>query len=167
MELDQLRQDILSWSENFVEKPHPALGGWPPCPFARSARLKNTIGIFVGTDPYYDLKNRSNQGMGSYEVVIYAYDPAEWNHELFHSSLEQANQDFLQANDLIALEDHPHDPEVVNGIVMNQGQYALALVQPLADLDQRAAGMAAKGFYDTWPEPYLKQLFHHRRDPRT
>jgi hypothetical protein len=95
MELEQLRQDILSWSENFVERPHPALGGWALCPFARSARLKNTVGIFVGVDPCYDLKNRSNQGMGSYEVAIYAYDPAEWNYELFSSSLEQANQDFL------------------------------------------------------------------------
>ena len=167
MELEQLRQDILSWSENFVEKPHSALGGWPPCPFARSARLKNTVGIFVGVDPYYDLKHRSQHGMGSYEVIIYAYDPEEWNYELFSSSLEQANQEFLRHNDLIALEDHPADPEIVNGIVMNQGKYALALVQPLEDLNQRAAGMAAKGFYDTWPEPYLKQLFHHRRDPRT
>jgi hypothetical protein len=167
MELQQLRQDILAWSENFVEKPHPALGGWPPCPFARSARLKNTIGIFVGTDPYYDLKNRSSQGMGQYEVVIYAYDPEEWNHNLFSSSLEQANQDFLQYNDLIVLEDHPADVENVNGVIMNQGKYALALVQPLADLDQRAKGMAQKGFYHAWPEEYLKVLFQHRTDPRT
>jgi hypothetical protein len=28
-----------SWIENFVEVPHPALGGWPPCPYARKARL--------------------------------------------------------------------------------------------------------------------------------
>jgi len=167
MKLQQLRQDILTWSENFVEKPHPALGGWPPCPFARSARLKNTIGIFVGTDPYYDLKNRSSQGMGQYEVVIYAYDPEEWNHNLFSSSLEQANQDFLQYNDLIVLEDHPADVENVNGVIMNQGKYALALVQPLADLDQRAKGMAQKGFYHAWPEEYLKVLFQHRTDPRT
>jgi hypothetical protein len=167
MELEQLRQDILHWSENFVERPHPALGGWAPCPFARSARLKNTIGIFVGTDPYYDLKNRNNQGMGPYEVVIYAYDPAEWNYDLFSTSLAQANHEFLQHNDLIALEDHPDDPEIVNGIQMNQGQYALALVQPLADLDQRARGMAQKGFYHAWPEEYLKILFQHRKDPRT
>lgn len=167
MELEQLRQDILSWSENFVEKPHPALGGWAPCPFARSARLKNTVGIFVGVDPYYDLKHRSQHGMGSYEVIIYAYDPEEWNYELFSSSLEQANQEFLHHNDLIALEDHPADPEIVNGIVMNQGKYALALVQPLEDLNQRAAGMAAKGFYHGWPEEYLQDLFRYRRDPRS
>jgi hypothetical protein len=26
--------------------------------------------------------------------------------------------------------------------------------------------MAQKGFYDTWPEDYLKTLFAHRQDPR-
>jgi hypothetical protein len=77
-----------------------------------------------------------------------------------------ANEEFLLARDLIVLEDHPADVELVNGVTMNQGTYALALVQSLSDLDQRAAQMAAKGFYDTWPEDYLKPLFNHRQDPR-
>jgi hypothetical protein len=81
--------------------------------------------------------------------------------------LEQANQEFLHRNDLIALEDHPADPEIVNGIVMNQGKYALALVQSLSDLNEKAASMGKKGFYNTWPEEYLQALFHHRQDPRT
>jgi hypothetical protein len=70
-------------------------------------------------------------------------------------------------NDLLALEDHPGDPEIVNGVVMNQGTYALVLVQSLSDLNQKAKAMAAKGFYDTWPEEYLKALFQHREDPRS
>ena len=167
IDAQQLRTDILSWSENFVEVPHPALGGFPPCPFARSARLKNTVGIFVGSDPYFDLKNRSRYGMGNYEVVVYAYDPAEWERSVFSASIEQANQEFLHHCDLIALEDHPADPEIVNGISMNQGKYALALCQPLTDLNQRAKLMADKGFYNSWPDDYLKVLFHHRQDPRS
>jgi len=166
MDAEQVRQDILAWVENFVERPHPALGGWPPCPYARSARLKNTVEIFLGSDPYYDLKNRSRWGMGKYEVIVYAYDPAEWSYELFSSSIDQANKEFLVTNDLLALEDHPSDPEIVNGVCMNQGQYALALVQSLSDLDARAKLIANKGFYDTWPEEYLKPLFKHRKDPR-
>ena len=166
MNQTQVHQDILCWIETFVEVPHPALGGWPPCPFARSARLKNTIAVLVGTDPYEDLKNRSKQGMENYEVVVYAYDPVVWPYEMFSKSLELANHEFLNHRDLIALEDHPSDPEIVNGITMNQGTYALALVQPLADLNQRAASMAEKGFYTTWPEEYLKVLFKHRIDPR-
>lgn len=166
MDQEQLQKDILVWMRNFVEVPHPALGNWPPCPFARQARLQGTVGIFAGSDPYYNLKNRARWGMGRYEVIVYAYDPREWPRDLFASSLEQANQEFLLRNNLIVLEDHPDDAEIVNGVAMNQGQYALALVQPLEDLNQRAAGMAKKGFYDAWPEQYLTELFKHRRDPR-
>ena len=78
LNIDQVTQDITQWIQNFVEVPHPALGGWPPCPFARQARLNRTIQVLVGADPYFDLKNRSRWGMGAHEVIVYAYDPAEW-----------------------------------------------------------------------------------------
>jgi hypothetical protein len=122
--------------------------------------------VFIGSDPYYDLKNRARNGMGNREVVVYAYDPVEWPHDLFAASLAHANQDFLLAADILALEDHPADQEIVNGICMNQGTYALALVQSLSDLDTKAKQMASKGFYDSWPEDYLQALFQHRKDPR-
>ena len=166
MDIDQVKQDIEKWITDFVEVPHPALGGFPPCPYARSARLKQSYDIFIGSDPYFDLKNRARYGMGTREVVVYAYDPVEWPRDLFASSLDQANRDFLLAADILALEDHPDDQEIVNGICMNQGTYALALVQSLSDLDTKAQLMASKGFYDSWPEPYLVDLFQHRKDPR-
>ena len=167
MDIDQVKRDIEQWIVDFVEVPHPALGGFPPCPYARSARLKQSYDIFIGSDPYFDLKNRARYGMGNREVVVYAYDPVEWPRDLFASSLDQANRDFLLAADILALEDHPDDQEIVNGICMNQGTYALALVQSLSDLDTKAQSMASKGFYNTWPEPYLVNLFQHRKDPRT
>jgi hypothetical protein len=49
---------------------------------------------------------------------------------------------------------------------MNQGTYALALVQCLSKLDAASSQIYNKGFYDSWPEDYLKQLFQHRKDPR-
>ena len=166
LDLDQVTQDILHWVENFVEVPHPALGNWAPCPFARKARLSGTVKIIVGSDPYFDLFTRCRDGLGTAEVIVYAYDPAEWDHATFHSSLEQANREFLLANDLLVLEDHPADPEIVNGVSMNQGTYALAMCQSLSDLDIKAQQMAQKGFYHNWPESYLETLFQHRKDPR-
>jgi hypothetical protein len=166
MDLEQVRADIESWIENFVEVPHPALGGFPPCPFARQARIKRTFEVYLGTDPYYDLKNRARWGMGNREVIIYAYDPAEWSRELFSASIESANTEHLLRADILALEDHPDDVENVNGVIMNQGQYALVLVQSLSDLNAKAQQMANKGFYHDWPEEYLQGLFQHRQDPR-
>ena len=166
MDIEQVKQDIESWIKNFVEVPHPALGGFPPCPFARQARMKRTFEVYLGTDPYYDLKNRARWGMGDREVIIYVYDPAEWSRELFSASIESANYEHLLRADILALEDHPADVENVNGVIMNQGQYALALVQCLSDLNTKAQQMASKGFYHNWPEEYLQGLFHHRQDPR-
>jgi len=166
MDIDQVRQDIEQWIVAFVEIPHPALGGFPPCPYARSARLKKSYEIYIGADPYYDLKNRARYGMGNKEVVIYVYDPKEWNHDIFASSIEAANTEFLLPADILALEDHPDDVENVNGVIMNQGKYAMILVQSLSDLNTKAKLVAQKGFYDTWSEEYLQALFRHREDPR-
>ena len=163
---DTVTADILAWSETFVEVPHPALGGWPQCPFARSARLNKTIQVLTGADPYFDLRNRARWGMGQYEVIVYAYDPEDWPYERFHSAIESANTEILLARDMLALEDHPADVEDVNGVVMNQGKYALVLVQSLSKLNTAARQMESKEFYHTWPETYLSGLFRHRVDPR-
>jgi hypothetical protein len=166
LNLETVKQDIEQWIVNFVEVPHPALGNFPPCPYARSARLKRSYEVYLGVDPLYDLKHVSRWGLRGREVVIYAYDPEEWPHSLFSASIDIANRELLAPQDIIALEDHPDDLEMVNGVCMNQGQYALALIQSLSDLNTKAQQLATKGFYHSWPEEYLQGLFQHRQDPR-
>jgi len=34
---------VVRWSEGFIEQPHEIFGDLPVCPFARAARLKQTI----------------------------------------------------------------------------------------------------------------------------
>lgn len=166
MDLDQVRKDIEHWIETFVEVPNPSLGGWPPCPYARRARLDQSFDIRLGTDVYKDLMNLATSGLQGREVIIYVYDPLAWPRDQFARDIEAVNQGFLLPQDIIALEDHPADPEWVNGVCMNQGTYALALCQSVTDLNAKAQAMARKGFYQAWPEDYLQQLFHHRKDPR-
>jgi hypothetical protein len=166
LNLAQVEQDILHWIENFVEVAHPALGGWAPCPYARKARLDRDFEVRLGLAPIHDLVKISRNGLNGKSVVIIAYDPKECTHERLSKEIDIANQEFLLPQDMLALEDHPDDPEIVNGVCMNQGTYALALVQGLSDLNQKARLVAKKGFYNTWPEEYLQALFQHREDPR-
>lgn len=166
MDLEQVKQDIEKWIVDFVEVSNPALGGWPPCPYARKARLDQSYEIRLGTDVYQDLMKLASIGLQGKEVIIYAYDPTQWPQKQFAQDLESVNIGFLLPQDIIALEDHPDDQEWVNGVCMNQGRYALALCQSVSDLNSKARVMASKGFYDTWPDDYLKQLFRHRQDPR-
>jgi hypothetical protein len=166
LDLATVTHNIEHWIETFVEVPHPALGGWAPCPYARKARLDRDFEVRVGINPYFDLKAVSHTGI-SKSVVIFAYESTAYSYEQFHTYIDSANTEFLLGYDLLALEDHPAAPEVVNGVSMNQGTYALALVQSLSDLNQKAQLMARQGFYNTWPESYLQELFQHRQDPRS
>jgi len=166
LDLAHVSQDIEHWIENFVEVPHPALGGWAPCPYARRARLDRDFEIRIGADLYHDLKALSQTGIDC-SVVIFVYKSSSYTPKQFSMQLQSANAEFLVDQDLLALEDHPELPEIVNGVSMNQGTYALALVQSLSDLDRRAQTIAQKGFYDSWPKDYLQELFKHRQDPRS
>ena len=166
LNLETVKQDIERWIVDFVEVPHPALGGWAPCPYARKARLDRDFTVRVGVNPYFDLLNVAKDGLGGKSVLIIAYDPNEFFYSQFTSDIKAANEEALLRNNLLALEDHPGDQEIVNGVCMNQGTYALALVQSLVDLNEKAQLVAKKGFYNTWPEDYLQALFKHRTDPR-
>ena len=48
LDLATVTADIARWIETFVEVPHPALGGWAPCPYARQARLNQEYAV-LGT----------------------------------------------------------------------------------------------------------------------
>jgi hypothetical protein len=166
LDLEQVQYDIERWMANFLEVPHPALGNWAPCPYARRARLDRDFEVRLGVNPYLDLKDLAQTGIAK-SVIILVYESTAYLPEQFHAQLELANTEFLLAKDLLVLEDHPDLSEIVNGVSMNQGTYALALVQSLSDLNHKAKLMARKGFYNTWPEEYLQDLFNHREDPRS
>jgi hypothetical protein len=166
LNLNTVKADIEHWIVNFVEVPDPALNGWPPCPYARKARLERDFEVKLGLSPMHDLIDLAQTGLGGKSVVLVVYDPKFISHEELESAIVIVNQKHLIPNNLIALEDHPDDPEIVNGISMNQGKYAMALVQNLSDLNAKAKQMASKGFYESWPEDYLELLFENREDPR-
>lgn len=164
MNISQARADILSWIENFVERPNVALNGWPPCPYARRARLAGLVEIRAGgAAPYSDLRLVD---MDHHDVIILVYEPSKFVPDEFDAEVAAANAAYLIGKDLIALADHPGSPEYVNGVCMNQQQWAMVFIQNLTKLDLAAQDLARKGFYRDWPDHYLSVLFHNRRDPR-
>ena len=117
MDLAQVTRDIESWIKNFVEVPHPAMGGWAPCPYARRARLDRDFEVRLGQHLADDLLTISSAPLLK-SVVILVYDANAYPCDQFHATVDQANQQHLVPRDLIALEDHPRDPEVVNGVAI-------------------------------------------------
>lgn len=160
----QVTQDIFNWITNFVEVPHPALAGWAPCPYARQARITGTVTVQLGQDPAQDLQHYIDQGMAQLEVAVLVYDPVVWPLAEFRLNWRAALPG-IQAAGLYVLEDHPAELETVNGVIMNQGDYAILFVQSRSKLESAAQQVASKGYYHGWSREYLDGLFEGREDP--
>ena len=168
MVIDQVKTDIEDWLINFVEVPHPALGNWPPCPFARQSRLRNKYDVRLGADVERDLfLFAKKQYLGKNDVVIFAYAPDQYDDAYFNWAVDTMNtsKGFRKRN-LLALADHPDTIETHNGVCFNMGKYALVLIQDKTKLNDHARMLAHRGYYDEWDEEYLQEIFAHRKDPR-
>jgi hypothetical protein len=164
MNFEQAQRDITNWITGFVEKPNAKLNGWPPCPHARKARLDGQFEIRQGrVDPYTDLRHVE---MGDKMVFAYVYEPDKFTAKEFNDQIQAVNAGFLVPRDIIALADHPDDKEEIMDVIMNQGTWTIAFVQPLSKLNHFAQLIAGRGYYNGWPEDYLKALFEFRKDPR-
>ena len=156
MDQKQVTEKLLAWMQEFVEVPHPSMGNWPPCPYARQARLNNNIDIRAGIDPLTDCLRMEHDDW-SKEVVVYWYDPAKFPADAFVADVEQANQHLLK-KDIVALEDHPNVEEIVSNIRMNFGYCAIIVIQKNSKLNSAADQLKEKGYYHTWSQEDLDKI---------
>ena len=83
-------------------------------------------------------------------VVVYA-DKDELTPNELKTIVDDFNR-FARDKDVVALEDHPNDPEILNGVSMNFGKAILILVQRLSKLNKASDILKKKGYYDNWPK---------------
>jgi hypothetical protein len=150
---------LLKWMEEFVEKPHPSLGGWPPCPFARQARLGRNIDIRQGINVYEDCVGLVDYEW-SKEVVVFWYD-STIDPETFLDDVNRANS-ILLSKDIVALEDHPNTEEIISGVKMNFGLCPIIVLQKNSKLNEAADQIKEKGYYHTWDQKDIDKIVSWR-----
>lgn len=150
---EKIREQLIDWMQSFVEVPNDRLGNWAPCPYARQARINNKIyiGFGGGIAVLFDVLEVLPQLDERYDVAVFCYDHTEFTPKEFSNFVYNLNADIMPKG-YVALEDHPDDPEYVNGVQMNFGHCALLLVQRLDKLNNAADQLRAKGYYDLWEQ---------------
>lgn len=162
MDKELITEELNKWIVDFVEKPNPLLNDWAPCPFARQARLSNKIEI-VFSEPrkLKDTIVKNIHVLDDKDVLIICFDHEGIHYELLKEVVRLQNAK-LAKNNYVILEDHPDDPEVLNGVKMNFGKCGLLLVQKLSKLNSASDQLREKGYYDAWPEENLEEVVNWR-----
>jgi len=157
MKFDQARQSILSWIENFVEVANPDLNGWPPCPFARRTRLEHRLDIRPGASLLVDGYDVVDTWNDRYDVVITVYSRHKYSSTEVADAVAALNKMSLP-KDILFLDDHPDDTELVNNVCMNQGEYILVLTQRFSKVNDASADLKSQGYYKLWPNDYYDKV---------
>lgn len=159
-----MKDKIVKWIDEFVSVYNKDIDAIP-CPFAKSAVLKNTIRYaeFTSDSITSELSNLGSNWNDAYEVVVLYAHASEMTPEHLSHIVYEFNKRFRET-DIAALEDHPHDIEHVNGVSMNFGEGILILVQRLSKINIASEKLASQGYYDNWSQEYYDEVVGWRLD---
>lgn len=160
MDEQRIKQQLEHWLVNFVEEQNILLNNWPPCPYARQARLSNKI-LTVFDSPLEIHKYITR--LEEYDVVILCYDHTKFSAGQIELFTKHVNS-VLMLQDFVVLEDHPDSVEIVNGLPMNFNECGLLILQKLSKLNTAADQLRDKGYYNTWSKENLEDVVYWRYD---
>jgi hypothetical protein len=160
MDEQSIRQQLEHWLANFVEQPNPLLNNWPPCPYARQARLsKQILTVF---DSPLEIAQYTNR-LDDYDVVVLCFDHTLFSANQIELFTTHVNS-ILMWQDCVVLYDHPDSEEFINGAKMNFGKCGLLIFQRLSKLNTAADQLREKGYYHTWSQENLDEVVNWRYD---
>lgn len=155
---EHIQQQLDQWLVNFVEANHEGLNNWPPCPYARSARLRGLIAtVFAEPQQFKDAIYQGMQTLADQDVVVICFDHHNIDPQALQEFVEGINRDIMP-QDFVVLDDHPHSPEYVNGVCMNFGVCGLLLLQRLSKLTDASQRLQSQGYYNAWDAKALAEV---------
>ena len=156
-----LASDIESWILNTLSTRSEVFNGLPPCPYAKSAWLDDKVKVHHITGEYFDPKMHISAELENYtyhwpkgkEVVVLGCDPTLITAEELSRVIDD-RYNLLSKRGYTALEDHPFEREEVAGVHLNQGEWALVLLQPTDKLVEARKWLESKNYYKNWDADY-------------
>jgi len=149
------QQYLTNWMKSFVEKPHPFLGGLPPCPYAQKARLDNKVVMkWIGKneDDGNVFIHIANETFKHTEVLILITDRKRWTWRYTYKLRCELNRLF-DKDDKVVLEDHPDYGEKIGNIDMSNGRYTLLFVQKRSKLNRFSKILEkTTDYYKNWSD---------------
>jgi len=160
----QIWKEIRLWSEKVLEVPSPGFANLPPCPFARTAWLKNNVVVYVTTELGDVVELKSVLPADEEQLHLFAWtDYQQITAVEFNQWIEDQNQNhfgvWLMGFHPDATE-NPLTPEF-EGLI--EDDYAIVLVQSLSKLVDASETLKKTKYYDKFPAEDM-QYIHRRKE---
>ena len=171
-----ITEDILEWSEKYLEPKNKHLGNVPVCPSARTARLKKTYRILEckNFNAFQDaiIEGAKLAKDPDIQIVIVGCKDIEYSVEELSSVLDILNR-VLVPQDIYLMGFHPWDEEedepvefLDTGEWSPDNEFMMVLIQKFDELEKASDNLRKTGYYDQWPSDYYEGTVLKRQSYR-
>ena len=164
--MKSITEDILQWSEYFLEPKNKHLGDVPVCPYAKQARLKKTYRI-LECHNFANFQDTIIEGAKlvkdpNIQIVIVGCDDIGYTVDEFDSVIDILNR-VMVPQDVYLMGSHPHDEEedepvefLETGDWQPDNEVMMALIQKYDELEKASDNLRKTGYYSHWPRDYYE-----------
>ena len=142
--MTSITDDILTWSEKYLEPKNQYLGDVPVCPYARMARMKETYRVLEchDHDKFLDtiLQGVELAKDPDIQIVVVGCDDIQY---------EVEDVDFLDTDGWA--------PE---------NEFIMVLIQKFDELEKASDNLRKTGYYSHWPSDYYEGTVLKRQSYR-
>ena len=174
--MTSITDDILTWSEKYLEPKNKHLGDVPVCPYARMARLKKTYRILEcrNFEKFLDtiLQAAEMAKDPEIQIVIVGCDDIQYEPEELAAVIHAYNLVFVP-QDIYMMCSHPYDDEEEEDIEFldtddwePSNSFMMVLVQKFDELEKASDNLRKPGYYQHWPSDYYEGTVNKRKSYR-
>ena len=163
-----IKEDILSWSKDFLEIPNKHLNNFSVCPYAKKTRLDNHINIIEHNDSSTYLEaviKEADNFKGKISIVacsdlsITADELADYIHALNYVYVPR---------DVYLMASHPEDFDEEIDFLQDtawesHNDFLMVLIQSFDELEEASTSLKKIGYYDNWNEDYFSGTVEQRK----
>ena len=175
--MTSITDDILTWSEKYLEPKNKHLGNVPVCPYARMARLQKTYRILEcrNFEKFLDtiLQAAEMAKDPEIQIVIVGCDDIQYEPEELAAVIHAYNLVFVP-QDIYMMCSHPYDDEEEEDIEFldtddwePSNSFMMVLVQKFDELEKASDNLRKTGYYQHWPSDYYEGTVNKRKSYRT
>ena len=174
--MTSITDDILTWSEKYLEPKNKHLGNVPVCPYARMARLQKTYRILEcrNFEKFLDtiLQAAEMAKDPEIQIVIVGCDDIQYEPEELAAVIHAYNLVFVP-QDIYMMCSHPYDDEEEEDIEFldtddwePSNSFMMVLVQKFDELEKASDNLRKTGYYKHWPSDYYEGTVNKRKSYR-
>ena len=174
--MTSITDDILTWSEKYLEPKNKHLGNVPVCPYARMARLQKTYRILEcrNFEKFLDtiLQAAEMAKDPEIQIVIVGCDDIQYEPEELAAVIHAYNLVFVP-QDIYMMCSHPYDDEEEEDVEFLDtddwepgNSCMMVLVQKFDELEKASDNLRKTGYYQHWPSDYYEGTVNKRKSYR-